>query len=111
MKLSTVEFVLYMALVALLVGTLHAQETQPEPGSPHDPHSRCMRPDVARGYGPAPFQILECECHRICQRPGTDETYEPYEREDPACRKFCAKSYCLCQPDYHPCNYEDGGEV
>ena len=105
--MRTFEFALYLLLVLTLVGVLQAQEQPPD--ERHDEHSRCMPPDVAKGYGPAEFTILPCECHQVCIRPDPDagQTFEPYTAEDTNCRKYCAKRLCTCHLDENPCAYEE----
>lgn len=93
----------WLGLFTFIVG-LQAQDPQPTPPDvAHDPNSRCMRPDVADGFGPAPFAILPCTCHRTCVRP---EQGQPHTQEDPKCRKFCRADLCLCETDHNACDVE-----
>ena len=97
--MKTWEFALYMFWVLTVVGI--AQDER------HDPSSRCMKPDVAKLYGPAPWRILPCECHQACIPPDPGNgILEPWVREDPRCLKWCAKEFCLCHHDENPCELE-----
>ena len=100
--MKTWEFALYMFLFLTLVGL-----AQDQPDERDDPSSRCMKPDVAKLYGPAPWTILPCECHQECIPPDPDNgILEPWVREDPMCRKWCRKDLCLCHHDENTCELD-----